>query len=190
MSVANSIELFQTNLYYTQLKNIDHKKIIKYVNSLQNEDHLIEASNVGGYHSPAFYHPFPSCVEKLNSEINKFLKKYVRKDFECRGDIYIHNSWFIVNKRGDFNKPHKHPPYTFSGVYYIDVPENSGNIVFNNQAEMNNYAMSYTKYNKFNCKDYSVTPKTGNLLIFPAWLEHYVTPNKTNKPRIIYSFNV
>ena len=90
----------------------------------------------------------------------------------------------------DFNKPHKHPPYTFSGVYYIDVPENSGDIVFDNQFEMNNYAMSYNEWNSLNCKDFKVTPKSGMLLIFPAWLNHYVTPNKSKKERLIYSFNI
>ena len=185
-----TIELFKTNLYHTELNDIDHKKIKKYVNAIKKEEHQIEASNVGGFHSQYFYTPFPSCVEKLNNKINNFIKENVRKDYSCKGEIFIHNSWFISNKTMDFNKPHKHPPYTFSGVYYIDVPENSGDIVFDNQFEMNNYAMSYNEWNSLNCKDFKVTPKSGMLLFFPAWLNHYVTPNKSKKERLIYSFNI
>tara|TARA_R100000687_G_C6442205_1_gene161095 strand:- start:381 stop:947 length:567 start_codon:yes stop_codon:yes gene_type:complete len=184
-----TIELFKTNLYYKEIKNIDHKKIKKYVNTIKKEEHKITASNVGGYHSQYFYSPFPSCLDKLNNEINGFLKESVRKEYLCKGEVFIHNSWFISNKTMDFNKPHKHPPYSFSGVYYIDVPENSGDIVFHNQFEMNNYAMYYDKWNALNSKDFRVTPQSGMLLVFPAWLEHYVTPNKNKKERLIYSFN-
>ena len=49
-----TIELFKTNLYHTELNDIDHKKIKKYVNAIKKEEHKIEASNVGGFHSQYF----------------------------------------------------------------------------------------------------------------------------------------
>ena len=128
-----TFELFQTNAYATILKGIDNKKISKYVNKIKPQEHRIYASNIGGWHSHYFYYPFPACVLDLNKKIEAFVRKTIRKDMECLGDTPIHNSWFISNKKCDFNKPHKHPPYTFAAVYYVKAPEDSGRIIFNNQ---------------------------------------------------------
>ena len=35
-----------------------------------------------------------------------------------------------INYFGSFNRPHAHEGTTLSGVYYIDVHKNSGNIIF------------------------------------------------------------
>jgi uncharacterized protein (TIGR02466 family) len=32
-------------------------------------------------------------------------------------------------------------------------------------------------------------PRTGELLIFPSWLVHWVTPYQSDRPRISISFN-
>jgi uncharacterized protein (TIGR02466 family) len=185
--MLKEIVLFKTNVYHTILKNVDNEKIKTYVSKIKNEPHHIITSNLNGYHSRIFHDPFPVCVDNLHKVIKKNLNK-VAKDYQCKGDLYPHLSWFMINKKNDFNKPHKHPPYTFKGIYYVECPEDSGDIIFNNQMEMNNYAMSYEVLNELNSKDFRIKPEKNLLLIFPAWLEHYTTPNKTNKERISYNF--
>ena len=186
-----AITLFEVKVYATKLKGIDHEKIKKQLKKLkQIQRNPIEASNEGGWHSEIFWNPPPTYLEALNKKIVKFVQETARKDFEIRGDTPIHNSWFICNKKGDFNKPHKHPPYTLSGAYYIQAPKNSGDIVFKNDMEMNNYATTYWNYNTVNSKEFTVVPEEGLLLIFPAWLEHYVNVNKSSQERIVYSFNI
>jgi len=190
-SKHEAITLFEVKVYAIKLKGIDHEKIKKHIKKLkQIPNKKILASNEGGWHSQIFWEPFPTCLEDLNKKITQFIRDTARKDFEIRGDTPIHNSWIICNKKGDFNKPHKHPPYTFSGAYYIQAPENSGDIVFKNDMEMNNYATTYKNFNTLNTKEFTITPDEGLLLIFPAWLEHYVKVNKSNKERIVYSFNI
>jgi len=183
------ITLFKTDLYAKKL-DMDHTKIIKYLKKLEKDAIKVTASNYGGWHSHYYFDPFPSCVEPLNKEINKFMKQTIHKDFDIRGDLCVHNSWFIINKKGDFNKPHKHPPYTFSGAYYIQCNDNSGELIFQNQSEMNNYAVHYNNFNEYNSKDFYIKPEVGQLFIWPAWVEHYVTPNLSNSERIVYSFNI
>mgnify|MGYP001159693362 CR=1 FL=1 len=43
-------------------------------------------------------------------------------------DIVISNAWANVNRYRDFNDIHQHPGVHWSGVYYVDGPENSGPI--------------------------------------------------------------
>ena len=46
------------------------------------------------------------------------------------------------------------------------------------------------KYNEFNSSVYRVEPSANDLLIFPSWLKHRVSPNLTKKNRICISFNI
>ena len=187
----DEITLFEVKIYAIKLKKIDNDKIKNFIKKQKQVPSELYLSNEGGWHSQLFRHGiYPTCVEDLNLEINKFTNDTIRKDFEVKGTTAIHCSWFMSNKKGDFNKPHKHPPYTFSGSYYIQAPEGSGDIVFKNDMEMNNYATSYHNYNTLNSKEFTVTPEDGLLLIFPAWLEHYVKVNRSTKERLVYSFNI
>ena len=56
--------------------------------------------------------------------------------------------------------------------------------------EMNNYATSYNNLNTLTSKTFSVTPEKGLLLVFPAWLEHYIKVNRSNKEKIMYNYNI
>jgi len=183
-------DVFTTPIYAKTFKNVDNKKIIKYLNKIKHENHNVGTSAEGGIHTQYFFYPFPTVTETLNDEIHKFIKEGPIKDFEVKGTPTIHNSWFIINNKGDFNKPHNHPPYWISGIYYVKAEKDCGDLIFNNNAEMNNYATSYHNYNKYNSKEYRVIPETGMCILFPSWINHFVTPNKTNKDRIAYSFNI
>ena len=55
---------------------------------------------------------------------------------------------------------------------------------------MNNYAVDYKKFNEHNSKEFVISPRKGDLLIWPAWVETYITPNLTNSEKIMYGFNI
>ena len=105
--------------------------------------------------------------------------------------IIITVMWSIINKKGSFNIQHNHPNAYLSAAYYVKVPKNSGNIKFFDPREQKN-----TRYPKIkNYTDTSaviteITPKEGDLLIFPAYLYHSVGENLSEHDRIIVSFNV
>lgn len=78
--------------------------------------------------------------------------------------------WFNVNGLGAHHNWHSHGGASVVGVFYVQVPEESGDIEFKDAP--------------------SITPYPGLLLIFPAGLEHRVLPNKTNNPRVSMAFNI
>ena len=65
-----------------------------------------------------------------------------------------------------------------SGVYYVQVPENSGKLVF----EYN--------INQYQTKRFWVEPIVGNFFLFPSTLNHFVTKNMGDDLRISISFNL
>jgi uncharacterized protein (TIGR02466 family) len=82
-----------------------------------------------------------------------------------------------------------------SGVFWIKIPENSGNLEFINP---NNYQEGLltdtlpndvaTKHNFFNTL--IVSPREGSLIIFPSHIFHNVTENKCDEDRISIAFNL
>ncbi len=102
------------------------------------------------------------------------------------------HGWINVNGPGDYNTPHCHPGGTWSGVYYIctgsEAPDrpNSGRIQFIDPRTRCDLgptpALAHTRL-------IGVNPVDGTLLIFPAYLEHYVHPYFGTGERITLAFN-
>jgi uncharacterized protein (TIGR02466 family) len=110
-------------------------------------------------------------------------------DIKCSMGI----PWINVQRAGEFNPLHNHAG-ELSVVAYIDIPECIAleNVQPGIETNMPSYGkidFSYTQENNLTTK-YSHQPKTGELLIFPAWLLHTVYPFKSNVERISISFNV
>ena len=104
---------------------------------------------------------------------------------------------FFANSfnKGSAHCRHVHSGCSISGIYYVDTPPGSSQIIFtpNNHfkdfftymwrvkpGEPNWYSMNECRYN----------PYPGLLLIWPAWLYHEVPPNDSNEPRRSIVFNL
>jgi uncharacterized protein (TIGR02466 family) len=108
-------------------------------------------------------------------------------------------AWANVNEPGDYNLPHTHSGGVWSGVYYVDpgydtAPEDLGGaisfanptmapLVIDNLRPPGFVRQSYQR-------DYSVCPQSGQMILFPSWLEHYVHPHRGERPRISISWDV
>lgn len=111
-----------------------------------------------------------------------------------------HEAWFhVTRKRGAFGI-HNHPMHAWSGVYCVcqegdDPASESGKFtVINPMATTNMYLdMSVFKARSpFNAAPASIRLQPGQLLLFPSWLLHYVTPFEPvtdDAVRITVAFN-
>jgi uncharacterized protein (TIGR02466 family) len=110
-------------------------------------------------------------------------------------------AWAVVNgPNGDFNLPHNHPSALISGVVYITIPNhmNGGELYFQD-ARFNLNAYHTSGMEKYRAKPawltnlVAVKPVSGELLVFPSWLVHWVMPytcDHTPCRRIAVAFNV
>jgi uncharacterized protein (TIGR02466 family) len=94
--------------------------------------------------------------------------------------------------RGDWAQEHSHTNSLLSGIVYLDTDETAGDIHFNNRSSIFPSAVDveYSGYNIYNSRGWSITPKTGDVLIFPSTLLHSVSKNIYNKARYSLSFNM
>ena len=109
-------------------------------------------------------------------------------------NIFIANSWFSIQDIGGMLKEHDHPESIISGVFYINVNEDSNPLVFKNPNNIISYTygspMVYPERSKYNTDVVYIQPKNGELILFPSWLKHgcdYI--QNQYKDRTVISFN-
>ena len=96
-------------------------------------------------------------------------------------------SWFNRHYKSGYTEEHHHNHVTFVASCYLKCPPNSGNIVFRNPLE---YQMcNFPIVNETQTLS-EVECKTGDVIIFPGWLKHLVTPNNTDQERIVMTINI
>lgn len=101
-------------------------------------------------------------------------------------NFVINDSWFNFSNKGNFQFDHNHGTEKFSGVYYYQTNGLDGDIKFTTPIVAEKLGLGISR----NIQSVSFTPVVGRMLIFPAYLEHRVEPNKTDNERISITFNV
>jgi uncharacterized protein (TIGR02466 family) len=190
----NSENWFLIPISYDFLFNIDNQKLKEYAYSLKNVCAGNILSNEGGWQSKNLNFNENLEINKLVTEIeNRSLEVLKKYDLNKNYKTFVQNIWININKKGDFNIPHVHPGSFFSGVFYVNCNENSGNIVFENPSIGFEYFIANNeieKINNYNSGRMHHVPQNNKLVIFPGYLNHYVEPNKNNEERISISFNI
>lgn len=146
----------------------------------------IRKSNVNGYQGSDF-----DCND-LARFILDVLPLPVTKRKVKYSEIYM---WLNINSASNFNMPHSHvgsgeSEPIWSGVYYLQVPKNSGDIVF---YDPRGGALAGRKHAALYQEDTvakTIVPAEGQLLLFDPLLLHAVTTNDSDEERISVAFNV
>jgi uncharacterized protein (TIGR02466 family) len=135
-------------------------------------------------HKEERFGEFCGLVRKAGAAAVAFLD-LKHRDFEITG------CWANINPKGGLNSPHTHPNNFLSGVYYVALPEDAGQIVF---ADPRPQAAAILppaeKWNKYVGNEVRLEAKPGRMVIFPAWLVHSVPVNRSDEERISISFNL
>lgn len=131
-----------------------------------------------------------SLLERIQPAIQYFCEQ-VELDTRQR-PLSIAESWFNISDYGSFQEYHSHAGIgPFCGVYYVDVPENSGNTVFRASfPAMRPYFNSMNPNNPYYRYRKTVLSQAGRFVIFPSWLEHCVTQSQAQEQqRTTIAFN-
>ena len=185
------IDIFNISIYKKDL-NINNKELLNFILNLKKKSKGRKKSNPTGWQSMDL-NLRDKIFSKLNKKIIENFLQYINK-ISLKNDFKISNMWANVNRYKDYNLIHSHPNVTVSGVYYLKVPKNSGNIFFVNPASQlieTSWDKCIEKYTTQNSPFFRVNPIEGQLILFPSWLQHGVEPNLNKKQdRISFSFNI
>jgi len=111
--------------------------------------------------------------------------KLVQQSFEITG------CWANLSPPGAVHPIHMHPNNLLSGVYYVAAaPGADGLHFYDPRAQARVLAPKYSEGNDANARQTNIELKPGRLVIFPAWLDHGVPPNRSGTDRLSISFNL
>ena len=133
--------------------------------------------------------------KQLLNYINKVSREYLNLlgyDPDCFIEV---TSWLQFNQPGSYFIRHDHYGALVSGVLYLQVPKESGEIIFHNPIEARRVSNTFfdrakKEENDYNFSHVKYKPVVGKMLIFESWLQHTVEQNKSNSNRISVSFNI
>jgi len=195
--MINRETLFPTPVYFKMVQ--DPNKLNKYlfplIKAWSKKDKSTEKTNAGGgWHSPD------------NMNLKKEYKPLTDELFTMQAEVYrdygmeprgaLGNMWANINYPGAYNKQHIHPNAQWSGVYYVKVPKNSGNLFVEDPRPGPNIMMPprLEKLPKQLWRIVIYRAVEGQMIMFPAWLPHGVEVNESKEKgekgwRISVSFN-
>jgi|TARA_X000001036_G_scaffold428713_1_gene458865 uncharacterized protein (TIGR02466 family) len=174
-------DLFETPIWSTQVE-LDINTLIKiFDEAVKNNYTALNSSTDGSIQTQNL------CKTDAFKDIKINIEE-IFKD-ETNQEVSITSAWICKNPPGSRNKNHIHGACDLSGVYYIQTPKNSGDIVFSNP---NPIVQHKELYNKDKCfwHQYKLEPVEKGILFFPCWVPHEVETNKSEKNRLALSFNM
>ena len=181
------LTIFQDSILFGSLINQTlSKKIDQVLYNEMNTNKGVFISNEGGYQTKDIDEKdicqpiFDKSAQLISDSYNLFNTK-----------LGLINLWMNCNYKNNFNTIHNHPMSDFSGVYYHQVPENSGELIFF-RGDRSNQMMDIQQSikDKDFCENYSIQPLRNQLIVFPSHLLHMVKANMNEEARISVSFNI
>lgn len=139
------------------------------------------------------------AVAWLRDCINKTVIDYLRRQGMDYAVNWSLQGWANINRLGDYHDAHNHPHAYLSGTYYVKLPEAApaigsrrdlrpGCITFYDPRGAVN--MTAIKRDPYIEAEFTMTPRPGLILLWPAFLHHFVHPNLSEEPRVSISYNV
>lgn len=127
-------------------------------------------------------------IQQLISECTNYTYEFLNEYGTFVHPIYCNDIWFNIAGPGHYQECHNHPHHDFSLVYYIDVPEHSGNLMF----DLNNTMMPLRPQSNStpaSFQNYHIYPIASDLIIFRSHMRHMVQSNQSKDLRISIAMN-
>lgn len=188
--------LFPTPIIRFEVDNADdlNRRLLKEIAVRRKAEEGVVRSNFGGWHSANdFFNRTEPAHQELAIDLLRMMAE-VTRHFDPKADYskisLVPDGWINVNPPGAYNGPHDHKSAFWSGTYYVDVPEGEGS------SGMIEFLTPVTPLpsngligGPLVAETFSLAPKPGTVLLFPATILHWVHPNLATRDRVTIAFN-
>ncbi len=179
--------IYETNLEYDNSMLYDKAISLREKDASVNTHWFCDTYNSIGKYDITKDAQFESLVKSCIDHVKIFSKEYGI----FNPVIHSNDGWVNVAMKGEYQEFHIHPNNHFSLVYYVSVPENSGNLIFRSpESATDMFMLPSGKETLGTMKTATIKPSNGKLVIFRSNLLHMVEKNKNESPRVSVSMNV
>lgn len=193
----NILQIFATPIWESQLPNFSEHK-----NNLVEAAHAFKEMFPEGSNSNSVHNFYQSAPVLTRDPAFGFIFEYIcqvgmKASFDLNFipcNVVVTSAWLnFQDSPNGMLLDHVHNQNSvFSGVMYLEVPENSGKVSFTNPGlnPMWHGLNLLQNKNKFTSERLQIAPVEGSIFIWPSYLPHRTLPNDHNKSRISLSFNL
>lgn len=189
---SDVIPMFPTLVWKVQLTRDLHTaidvKILAAIEAMEGETPELEPGqgwqSEQNLHEREDFQDLVACVDKAAQGALRFWR-ISDKAIELTG------CWANVLGQGAAHRLHHHPNNFLSGVYYVRTGPGADTINFHDPRNQTGIIRPpVLELTAENTDQVVVSVKNGTLLLFPAYLQHSVDANSSEKDRVSVSFNL
>lgn len=189
------IPIFPSLVLASEVENFKEikKDLVSWVKKYQllNNNCPVSGRNAWQSHTDFFkkeksFFKYKNLIEKAISTI---IISFSNKKYK------ITNMWINLNKPQGYNVAHTHPDSDLSGVFWINIPKNSGVLRFESPNHFTQYRAIHNSNEEIKNSlnyyhDFWLEPSEGKIIIFSSDIKHFVETNESEEERISISFNI
>ena len=175
------ISIFPTTILQVKYQE-DFKKEFEFIRSLE-----YQVQPTGVFRSKNSYLIKRPELAKLKTFFQLQLNKYCDEVIGTKSKLDITQAWLQRNFKNSYTHDHVHPNSIVSGVFYFRNDDHAG-ITFNKDI-IDRISLPKHSVTKLNTESYTLSPQTGDLILFPSHLRHAVPLNTKEDARYCLSFN-
>ena len=127
-----------------------------------------------------------NIFEFCNNSIQIYFEKIINPI--SKTNIKITQSWLNYTTKNGYHHEHEHPNSILSGVFYFSADKQKDIISFRRN-EYKQIQIFYKEANDYNTIQTDIKVETGDLILFPSNISHFVPPVDSSKKRISLAFN-
>jgi uncharacterized protein (TIGR02466 family) len=192
--------LFPTPLHVYDVANVEamNSELAQRLQAESEASPGVRRANVGGWHSaPDLALRAEACYQMLMKVIVDHVSTTYAKIAAAQGiaappSRYAAQAWAMVMRSGDYTIAHDHGDAHWSTTYYVDAgdadlartPDSGALSVIDPRRGGRPIPGLETG------ATFTIRPRTGMLVVFPGWLQHYVHPYRGTRPRIAIACNL
>lgn len=186
-------QLFPTLVWTALFDDVDefNKRLLEQAYRMREEDPAgVHNTNMQGWQSRNEIQYRDEFAE-VNQRILAAARQIADSQNFLPDVAYRHEGWVNISYPGASNKVHIHPNCHLSGVYYIQLAPECGSIFFRDPRTPSLMLRPpISQETPFTATEARFKAEVGRMYIFPAWLEHGVEVNRSDRDRVSISFNV
>jgi len=190
--LADIFQMFSKVFYKSKIEDLDYGKIINMIDSIEYHkndvvnDLSVPNINDASIDKKLLNKPeFKFLKDRIVNEFYKFKNEYLRYE---NNHFKMTTSWVSKTPKGKSSNMHNHNNCVYSGILYLNVNENSGNISFEDMSNKR-FRIIPVEYNHLNSTEIRFSPEIGTIIFFPSEIHHKVMDNNSDIIRYSLAFN-